>query len=60
MSQAEVEGLHAAGVHAGNQTLYFWSNQKITFSHCPVFPDKTMHHGGGVGTLPCLIKFRNN
>lgn len=32
--------LHAAGVHAGNQTLDLWINLKITFSHGLIFPDK--------------------
>ncbi|EJJ8281696.1 hypothetical protein NKB77_005553 [Salmonella enterica] len=41
MSLAGGESLHAAGVHAGNQTLDLWVNLKITFSHCFVFPDKT-------------------
>ncbi|EDW2056754.1 hypothetical protein L2D25_22395 [Salmonella enterica subsp. enterica serovar Muenchen] len=33
--------LHAAGVHAGNQTLDLWSNMTVTFFHNRVFPDKT-------------------
>ncbi|EKQ0893768.1 hypothetical protein P4Q63_005426 [Salmonella enterica] len=41
MSLAGGECLHAAGVHAGNQTLDLWINLKIPFSHCPVFSDKT-------------------
>ncbi|ENU7734502.1 hypothetical protein ACE3YX_000997 [Salmonella enterica] len=40
MSLAGGESLHAAGIHAGNQTLDLWVNLKITFSHGFIFPDK--------------------
>ncbi len=32
---------HAAGVHAGNQTLDLWINLTVTFFHNRVLTDKT-------------------
>lgn len=40
MSLTGGERLHAADVHADNQTPDLWINLKITFSHGLIFPDK--------------------
>ncbi|ENB7844769.1 hypothetical protein ABIU59_004537 [Salmonella enterica subsp. enterica serovar Newport] len=41
MPPAGSVSLHAAGVHADNQTLDLWINLKVTFFHSRIFPDKT-------------------
>lgn len=60
MSLAGGESLHAAGVHAGNQTLDLWINLKITFSHGFIFPDKAGIVTDVWGAFPCLIKIWEN